>query len=177
MNTLVPFILDVLKFTLAGSAVFFIAYSVIKSEIDKSNQLKVLELKKSTLATTLPLRLQAYERIALLIERINPSSLLVRSHAPGLNVLQIQQLLVSEVQNEFQHNVTQQVYLSLQAWIVVRRLKDDTIGLINNSAKGLPIDAPSIELSKVILSHLSNLEENPYDAALALIKSDLKDLF
>jgi len=102
--------------------------------------------------------------------------LLVRSHAPGFNVLQFQQMLVSEVQNEFQHNVTQQVYLNAKTWTMVRRLKDDTVSLINNSAKGLNFDSPAIELSKVILSHLTAIEESPYEAALTLIKSDLQDV-
>jgi len=177
MISIVPFILDILKFTLAGTAVFFIAYSTIKAEIEKSRHLKLLDLKKSAQATTLPLRLQAHERIVLLIERINPSSLLVRTHSPGLNVFQMQQILTSEIQNEFQHNITQQVYLSNHAWIMVRRLKDDTINLINQSAKTLDPDAPSIELSKLILNHMTSLEDNPYDAALALIKADIQEVF
>ena len=176
MNTVVPFILDILKYTAAGTAVFFIAYSVLKNEIEKNRQMKEIELRKATLSTTIPLRLQAYERVTLFIERMNPASLLVRSHTPGISVLQFQQMLVSEVQNEFQHNVTQQVYLSVQAWTVVRRLKDDTISLINNCAKRMDMDSPSIELSKAVLAHLSVIEENPYEAALTLIKADLQDV-
>ena len=177
MISLVPFILDILKLTIAGTAVFFIAYATLKSEIERSRQLKLLDLKKAAMSTTLPLRLKAHERMALLIERINPSSLLVRTHSPGLTVLQMQQLLVSEVQNEFQHNVTQQVYLGHQVWMLVRKLKEDTISLINHSAKSLDLEAPSIELSKLILNHMASLEENPYDAALALIKADIQDVF
>lgn len=177
MNILITFLLDILKLVLAGTAVFFIAYSVLKPLIENRQRLKIIELKKAALSTTLPLRLQAYERISLLIERINPSNLLVRLHAPGLSVLQMQQLLTAEVQNEFQHNVTQQVYVSAQAWSIVRRLKEDTVGLINNSAKALPYDAPAIELSKTILSHMASADENPYDAALTLIKSDLQEYF
>ncbi|WP_256008943.1 hypothetical protein [Desertivirga xinjiangensis] len=177
MDILITFLLDILKFTLAGTAVFFIAYSVLKPLIENRQRLKIIELKKAALSTTLPLRLQAYERISLLIERINPSNLLVRLHSPGLSVLQMQQLLTAEIQNEFQHNVTQQVYVSAQAWNMVRRLKDDTVRLINNSAKGLPYDAAAIELNKTILSHMASVEENPYDAALTLIKSDLQEYF
>ena len=176
MNTFTIFLLDFIKLVAAGAAVFFIAYSVLKSELENSRKVKLIEIKKTALATTLPLRLQAYERMALFIERLNPSSLLVRLHSPGLTVLQMQQLLISEIQNEFNHNVTQQIYLSTDAWSIVRRLKDDTVNLINNSARSLSYDAPSIELSKVVLSQEASMENNPYDAAINLIKSDLKDV-
>lgn len=177
MIALVPFLLDILKLIIAGSAVFFIVYSVIKTELDKNRQMKILDLRKSAQGTTLPLRLQAHERMVLFIERINPSSLLVRTHAPGLSVVQMQQMLTNEIQNEFQHNVTQQVYLSIQAWVMIRRLKDDTINLVNQSAKTLDPEAPSLELSKLILTHMASIEDNPYDAALALIKADIQEIF
>ncbi|WP_207424679.1 hypothetical protein [Desertivirga brevis] len=177
MISLVPFLLDILKFIIAGSAIFFIAYNVLKSEFEINRQMKILDLRKSAQGTTLPLRLQAHERIVLFIERINPSSLLVRTHTPGLTVVQMQQMLTTEIQNEFQHNVTQQVYLSVQAWVMVRRLKDDTINLINQSAKTLDPEAPSLELSKLVLTHMASIEDNPYDAALALIKADIQEIF
>ncbi|WP_207535406.1 hypothetical protein [Desertivirga arenae] len=177
MISVLPFLLDILKLIIAGSAVFFIAYNMLKAEFDKNRQMRILDLRKSAQGTTLPLRLQAHERIVLFIERINPSSLLVRTHAPGLTVVQMQQMLTTEIQNEFQHNVTQQVYLSIQAWVMVRRLKDDTINLINQSAKTLEPEAPSLDLSKLILTHMASLEDNPYDAALALIKADIQEIF
>ena len=177
MISLTPFILDILKYTLSGLAIFFIAYSTIKAEIEKSRHLKLLDLKKAAQATTLPLRLQAYERIVLFIERINPASLLVRTHAPGLTVLQMQQMLVAEIQQEFQHNVTQQVYLSIPAWAMVKKLKEDTINLISHTARTQEAEAPAIELSKLILTHMASIDDNPYDAALAFIKTDIQEIF
>lgn len=177
MTNTLEFLLDLLKLIIAGSAVFFIAYYTLRSEFDRRAQLRILEFKKETSGTTLPLRLQAYERLALLIERINPASLFVRSHVPGASVLEMQRILVSEIQNEFQHNVTQQVYTSDLVWSVVRRLKEDTISLINNSAQGLSAEDNAFALSKTVLTHLSTLETNPYDAALNLIRSEIRELF
>ena len=177
MDILVPFLLDILKFALAGIAVFYIAYLILKPEVERVVSTRMLELKKATIATTLPLRLQAYERMAVFIERINPSSMLVRVHVAGTTVREIQQFLISEINTEFQHNITQQLYISVQAWNVVSRVKDDTIALINNTAAGLSTEASSIELSKVILTHLAGLEDNPYDAALLLLKHDMQQFF
>lgn len=177
MNIVSYFFVDVLKFVLSGTLVVYIAWLIIKSEIDKMNQSKLIELKKASLETTLPLRLQAYERLALFIERINPSNMLVRVHVSGTTVREIQQFLIDEIRTEHQHNITQQLYVSTQAWAVTNRIKEDTISLINNTAAGLSPEASSLELSKVILTHLAGLEESPYDAGLMLLKHDMQHFF
>lgn len=177
MNIITYFFVDVLKFVLAGTLIVFIAWQIIKSEIEKLNQSKLLDLKRASLETTLPLRLQAYERLTLFLERINPSNMLVRVHVAGTSVREIQQFLVAEIRTEHQHNITQQLYVSAQAWAVTNRIKEDTISLINNTAAGLSPDASSLELSKVILNHLAGLEENPYDAGLMLLKHDMQHFF
>ena len=159
MNILITFLLDILKLVLAGTAVFFIAYSVLKPLIENRQRLKIIELKKAALTTTLPLRLQAYERISLLIERINPSNLLVRLHSPGLSVLQMQQLLTAEVQNEFQHNVTQQVYVTQHAWNAVQNLKDQNMLIINQVANVMPPQSTGHELSRQLMEVIMSQEE------------------
>src|SRR5690606_18732338 len=102
---------------------------------------------KASLETTLPLRLQAYERLTLFIERINPTNMLVRVHVSGTTVRELQQFLVDEIRTEHQHNITQQLYVSAQAWAVVSRIKEDSIGMINSAASGLSPEASSVELS------------------------------
>ena len=177
MDNVTYFFVDLLKLVIAGTLVFYIAWLIIKSEIDKINQSKLMELKRKSMETTLPLRLQAYERLALFIERINPSNMLVRVHVSGTTVREIQQFLVSEIRTEHQHNITQQLYVSTQAWAITNRLKDDTISMINNTAAGLSPEASSVELSKIVLTHLSKLEDNPYEAGLLLLKHDMQHFF
>ena len=171
------FLLDVLKLVLAGTIVFYIAWLIVKPQLILNNQSKIIGLKKASLKTTLPLRLQAYERLALFIERINPSNMLVRVHVAGTTVREIQQFLVAEIRTEHQHNITQQLYVSAQAWTVINRIKEDTISMINNTASGMSPEASSVELSKVILTHLAGLETNPYDAGLMLLKHDMQQFF
>ena len=144
MEVLTYFFIDVLKFIIAGTVVVYIAWQIIKSELDKVNQASLIELKKTSLTTTLPLRLQAYERLTLFIERINPANMLVRVHVAGTTVREIQQFLIAEIRTEYQHNITQQLYVSAQAWAIMNRIKDDTISLINNTAIGLSPEASSV---------------------------------
>jgi hypothetical protein len=171
------YLLDILKYASAGIIVFFTGWYVIKTHYEKIKMLGILELKKTGQAHILPLRLQAYERMIMFIERINPANMLVRLHVSDISASEMHHLIISEIRSEFQHNISQQLYISNQTWMIVKRLKDDTIALVNNATKSLPDKAGALELNKSILIHLSHLEENPYDSALAIIKQDVQQLF
>lgn len=176
-ETAISFLLDIIKLSAAGLLVFYIIYANIKPLIAGRNARVLLDLKKASVEATLPLRLQAYERIVLFVERINPSALLLRYPAGGMSVAALHNILLTEVRAEFEHNITQQIYVSATAWQVVKKVKEETIGLINNVAKNVSPEAPALELSKIILSHLASLEDDPYEAALAVIKSEIQQLF
>ena len=171
------YLLDILKFTIAGAGVVWIAFYLFKPYLDKQNQLQILELKRSVSTQTLPLRLQAYERVVLFIERINPANMLIRLNVGGLSAAELHIIVVNEIRNEFQHNVSQQLYVSSHAWQVVKRIKEDTLKLVNSAASALPEGATGLELGKAILSHLSQMERDPYDGAVNLIRADLEELF
>ena len=171
------YLLDILKYTVAGIGVVYIAFYLFKPYLDRAEKLQMLDFKKAMSNQTLPLKLQAYERMVLLIERINPSNMLVRLNGPVYTAAQLHNLIVTEVREEFQHNISQQIYVSNSAWAVVKRLKDDTLSIATNAVKALPEDASGLELSKTILAHLSRLEDNPYDIGTNLIRKDLEDIF
>jgi hypothetical protein len=171
------FLLDILKFTLAGIGTVYAAFYLIKPYLDKSEGLQLMELKKSISSQTLPLRLQAYERIVLFVERVNPANMLIRLSSPGISAAELHSMIVSEIRNEFQHNITQQIYVSSRAWTLVTRVKDDTLSVVTNAVKALPETATGLELSKTVLAHLSHLEDNPYDIALKIIREDMEGLF
>ena len=172
------FILDILKYTLSGIIVFLVGWFFIKNFLNEKINLQRLELKLESMKLTLPLRLQAYERTILFLERINPSSILIRLHSPGISTQEMQAILIADIRAEYQHNISQQIYVSDTTWAVVKKIKEDTIVLINSAANALPNDSSSLELSRAILTHLANLEEeNPYDLALSIVKRDMQSLF
>jgi len=170
------FLLDILKFTIAGIGVVWVAFYLLKPYLDKQDQLQVLELKKSISNQTLPLRLQAYERMVLFSERVNPANMLIRLKAGDYTAAELHALVVNEIRNEYQHNITQQIYVSLRAWGVVKQLKNDTLSIVSNATKALPENASGMELSRVILAHLSQLENDPYEVAVGLIRKDLDNI-
>ncbi|WP_184546883.1 hypothetical protein [Mucilaginibacter sp. FT3.2] len=171
------YLLDILKFTVAGAGVVWIAFYLVKPYLDKQNQVQLLELKRSVSTQTLPLRLQAYERVVLFIERVNPSNMLIRLNVGGLSATDLHIVVANEIRTEFQHNITQQIYVSSRVWAVMKRVKDDTLSLVNNAVKALPHGATAMDLSKTVLIHLSQMEDDPYEIAVNLVRQDLEELF
>lgn len=170
------FILDVLKFTLSGLLIIFAAYFLIKNQFDNYYNVKELEYKTLVVKDILPLKLQAYERMTLFVERINPANLLVRLHVSGMSAKEMHNLILSELRAEYQHNISQQLYISNDAWNIIKRVKEDTISLVNQSMAGLNPDSSAVDLSKLIFAKLAELKENPYDLALLVMKNDIQEL-
>jgi translation initiation factor 2B subunit (eIF-2B alpha/beta/delta family) len=104
--------------------------------------------------------------------------MLIRLHVPGMSAREMQGLVISDIRAEYQHNISQQIYVSDSAWKTVRQVKEDTVSMINSAVNALPENASSVDLSRAVLSHLANLEtDNPYDLALNIVKGDMQSLF
>jgi len=122
MNFL-PYFLDILKYIIAGLGIVWIAFYLIKPYLDRDEKIQLLEFKKTISNQTLPLRLQAYERCVLFIERVNPANMLIRLNAPSYSAHELYSLVVDEIRNEYLHNITQQIYVSSRAWGVVKHVR------------------------------------------------------
>lgn len=177
MNS-IAYLLDIVKLAVAGIVVFLSGWFFVRTFLDQRFNFRMIELKKESLKHTLPLRLQAYERTILFLERINPSNLLIRLHVQGISAREMQNVIISDIRAEYQHNISQQLYVSPTTWNVVKKIKDDTISIVNSAVAALPDSATSGDLSKSILLHLAGLEtENPYEVALDIVRKDVQQLF
>jgi len=123
------------------------------------------------------LRLQGYERMLLLVDRINPVNLLLRLNNQDYSAGELHYLVLAEIRNEYQHNITQQLYVSTASWEIVKRVKNDTISLVNNAVKALPAEATGLAFSKLILEQISRMESSPYEVAAAIIREESAELF
>ena len=174
---LLPYLLDIIKYTIAGLGVVWIAFYLLKPYLDRDEKIQMLEFRKTISNQTLPLRLQAYERLVLFIERVNPANMLIRMNATAYSAQDLYKMIVEDVRNEYQHNITQQIYVSSRAWGVLKHVKEDTLVMISNAARSLPETATGLDLSKTILMNLSQLEENPYEIGANMLRKDLEELF
>ncbi|MBS1626752.1 MAG: hypothetical protein JSR09_00570 [Bacteroidetes bacterium] len=102
------------------------------------------------------LQLQAYERLTLLIDRIALPNLIARVNEPGLSVKEMQLLLYQNIKHEFDYNITQQIYVSKNAWDAVKNLKEQNMLIINQLANLLPANATGLDLNKLLLEYTMN---------------------
>lgn len=142
---------ELLRYILPSVVVLLTAYLMLKvffeSERNKRNQ----EFLNERIRISLPIRLQAYERIILFLERISPQNLVMRLHKPALSAAAFHRELLQAVREEFTHNLSQQLYVSLQAWELVKGSKEEVIRQINTSFAQLDEKATATDLSNKLL--------------------------
>jgi hypothetical protein len=104
--------------------------------------------------STRTLRLQAYERLTLLVDRIALPNLISRVNQAGVSARDMQLLLTHSIKEEFDHNITQQIYVSTDSWTAVKNLKEQNMLVVNQLAKALPPHATGLDLNKLLLEFL-----------------------
>jgi hypothetical protein len=169
---------ELLKIIIPAGAVFAASYFLVKRFLDNEQKRREFELKKSTLGTITPLKMQAFERIIIFLERINPNSLVIRVNKNGMNARQLQLELVAAVKTEYEHNLSQQIYLSVGAWELVKTSKEEIIQLVNISSSKVAYDSNSSDLAMMILNITNNLGKKlPNDVAIDYIKKEIAQIF
>lgn len=173
MNTFLNTFLEILKYTLPSLIVLWVTYMIVSKFLTEQTSRKQLALFHETQNITIPLRLQAYERLTLFIERISPRNLLNRVYQKDMNVAVYEAMLVQAIKSEFDHNLAQQIYVSRGVWETVRNVKEQEINIINTMARRLNPEAPAKELHKTILEYvLTDEGDQPSDVALAIITDE-----
>ena len=165
------------KILIPASVVLYAAYLLVRSFLAKEIELKKLEIRGRSIETILPLRLQAYERMTLFLERTSPQNLLVRLNAGPMPAKEFHQILLNEIRNEYNHNVSQQIFMSEALWEVIKNAKEDLTLTINDAASELGAEATSLDLSKKIIERYINKPVDPIAHALLELKREIQQLF
>ncbi|TGE14115.1 DUF7935 family protein [Hymenobacter elongatus] len=173
------YIFDLLKSILPALIVAGSLFFLIQSYLEKDQQRRLIELRLENSKTTLPLRLQAYERVTLLLERITPNNLLIRLSSSGQTAAEYHRILVTEIRAEFEHNLSQQLYMGPETWEQVKQAKENILTMINKAYHALatPQQARGTELAKRILETLIADELDPTAPALLAVKREASGLF
>ncbi|WP_242529672.1 hypothetical protein [Psychroflexus sp. ALD_RP9] len=152
-----------------------VAYYFFKTHTDFLKEIQYNDNLKALKKEALPVRIQAYERLTLFLERINPGSLLQRVKPTGDNKFDYENLLVATIEQEFEHNLVQQIYVSDKCWQAIRASKNATISLIRQSTMSEKI-TDSQKLREYILTELLE-KESPSMTGLAFLKNEAKQLW
>lgn len=168
---------ELLKYTVPSLVVLATAYYLLKMFLEKEAKKTQMQMRLDVQKISLPVRMQAYERLVLLLERIEPAGLLVRTNLPGMNAIQLQSALIQTIRSEFEHNLSQQLYVSTKAWEMVRNAREETIKRINTAAMKLTAEATSTDLASLILINDIDAEQSVVKGALDLLKSEARNNF
>ncbi|MGV7105184.1 DUF7935 family protein [Flavobacterium sp. U410] len=168
-------ILELAAYTLPALITGGTAFILLQKFFNNEENKRRFELLKENQKQSLPIRLQAYERLVLFLERINPVQLLLRVPGTGLNPQSYATLLVHSIQTEYEHNITQQIYVSEEAWNTVLKAKNGIIVLIRNKSITEGITNAD-EMRQAILTELME-SDSVSDIAIAFIKEELKKVF
>lgn len=168
-------IIEILAYTLPSLITGGVAYYLFDSYFKDQQNTRRWLLQKDNRKDILPLRLQAYERMTLFMERINPSQLLVRITPISDNKTEYANYVIAQVEQEFEHNLAQQIYISDECWSIITTAKNATIQMIRLAVKSDKV-ADANQLREVVLSDLLE-KTSPSSAAVAFIKNEVGQLW
>lgn len=161
-----------LGLTLPGLLVFLAVYLTFRQYHQHLIRSQLLESKKGKDQVTLPLRLQAFERLILLCERIDFADLTLRLITPGTSAKEIQSAMLITVQQEFEHNLTQQLYVSHELWQVMMAAKAKTMDIIALAGQDLPQDATADAFAQKLMNIISQEDSLPAHIGKKAIKTE-----
>jgi hypothetical protein len=135
------------------------------------------ELKKQRQDFFLAHRMEAYQRVILYMERINPSSIVLRMNQPNMNALVLQTLVLKSIREEYDHNVAQQMFISSNAWNIFKNAKEETVKLINVAASQLGSEASANDLATAVITLSAEINPLPSEIAINALKAEFQQLF
>ena len=156
--------------------VFFTTALFLRNQGEKEMKTAHMGMKKERQKHFLPERTDAYQRAVLLLERIHPNSLIMRVHNPGLPAKAFQSDLLSAVREEYDHNVAQQLFVSNEAWGLLKKAKDETVKIINIAGEKMSATSMSTDLAQKIFEMVGEIGELPTEIALDYVKKEFQEL-
>lgn len=168
-------ILGLLLYCIPALVTGAIAFLFFKEHIESENNRREFLIKKDLQKDSLPMRLQAYERLSLFLERIKPAKLLVRVTPTSSNKEDYESLLIANIEQEFDHNLAQQIYVTDNCWSISSTAKNATIQMIRKATLSDTVNSAD-KLREVILTNMID-KRAPSDAALSFIKEEVSEIW
>ncbi|MGB1211652.1 MAG: hypothetical protein ACPG41_09520 [Lacinutrix venerupis] len=156
---------------IVGALAFLFFREHIENEDNRRKFLMLKELKKDSL----PMRLQAYERFSLFLERISPNKLLTRVSPVSNSKDDYEALLIASIEQEFEHNLSQQIYVTDNCWSIINASKSATVQLIRKAAMSDKVDSAN-KLREIILTDMMD-KTPPSSAGLSYIKQEVSEIW
>lgn len=165
------------KLLIPAALVLYAMYLTVNSFLKKDFQKNLLETRMKNNDVVLPIRLQAYERMSLFLERITPGNLVTRLGNQQYKAKEFQTLMIKEIREEFNHNLSQQVYMSHELWQSIKNTVEQYVSLINTAGAEMDDNANGLELAKKLFEKMAEKNFNAIEENLEQLKAEIQQLF
>ncbi|HEY5589926.1 MAG TPA: hypothetical protein VIK55_02805 [Paludibacter sp.] len=167
--------MEILKIVLPALLVLLTAYLLIDKLLRNEEKRRKFELHKDSKSTITPIRLRAYERLILVLERTTPSTLIVSVAKPGMTNMELHTQLLASIRQEFAHNLSQQIYVSDEVWNYVRSAQESLLRLINTCAAKCNPNESASGLAELIIQVYGSSEQTPSEIAMEKLKMEVRN--
>ena len=175
MNQTIITILEILKYTLPSLITVIACNKIVKHFLHNETKKNQFSLLKDNQEITVRLRLQAYERLTLFLERIHPRNLIPRVYETGMSAAELHAAMTFNIKTEFEHNLSQQIYVTKQVWQAVRVAKEQELNMINLIYRQINPESSGKEMHAKIIDYIMTVESGvPTDNALAVVNEEAK---
>jgi len=169
--------LEILKYILPAVVVFIGVYFVMQNFLESEQKKIELKYRSDNMKLITPSRLQAYERMVLYLERISLSNMVMRIYSRGMTAKDLQNKMLQNIRNEYDHNMAQQLYIPSRTWKLVKSAREETVKVVNSCAEQLNDDSTGLELSQFILELVGQVDSSPTEVAIEALKKELNRAF
>lgn len=168
--------LEILKYCVPALCVLLATWLVMHKFYKSETEKRLWELKRLSQKEISPLRMRAYERLALLLERTMPEHILMSLNLAEMTPLDLQTHMMQTIRQEFEHNISQQIYVSDEVWAMIENAKNQTIAFVNTIAQQMPADSNTLDFAKTLITAYRTNGDTPNDIALQALKNEAKTL-
>ncbi len=169
--------LEILKYILP-LIVLLISVMVILNHFAKKDKMKLkYDVIKANNKLVTPVRLQAYERIILFLERIRPDTLALRLTKHNMSAKEMQMLMLLTVREEFSHNLSQQLYLTDETWAAVVYAKEQITRLINLAGTKVDPKSKSTVITAFLIEQYNDIDTKPIENTISKVKREAAQFF
>ncbi len=170
-------LLEILKYVLPSIIVFVGVYFILQNFFENEQKKNALKYRTDNMKLITPVRLQAYERMILFLERIGLSNLVMRVYKQGMSAKDLQGAMLQTIRSEYDHNVSQQLYIPVSTWKLIQASREENVKVINSCAEQLSDKASGLELSQFILELAGKTNKLPTEIAIESLKSEVNKSF
>lgn len=168
--------IEILKYCIPAICVLLATWLVMHKFYKSETEKRLWELKRLSQKEISPLRMCAYERLVLLLERTTPEHMLVDLNVAEMTSLQLQTHLMRTIRQEFDHNLSQQIYVSDEVWTMIENAHIQMIAFVNSIAQQMPEGCVAMDYAKTLITAYRNNGETPNDMALQALRNEAKSL-